>query len=116
MKQCLVFVIAFQLLLTSVLGYAHLASQPHEPYEAPHIHTDKAMFGSVISDAINSGVLGDEHGTENHDRTECHSHLFSFVLPPLFDKLMARTPELSLSREPQSVGIVHAPPVPPPTT
>lgn len=104
MKQCLVFVIAFQLLVTSVLGYAHLASEPHEPYEGPHIHADKSMFGSVES-----------ADSECHDRAECHSHLFSFVLPPFFDKPVVRNPELSFSIEPQAVGIVHAPPVPPPT-
>lgn len=99
--------IAFQLLLTSVLGYAHLASQPHDPYEAPHIHTDKAMFASDVDEA--------DHHSEGHDRAECHSHLFSFVLPALLEKPAVRSPELSFSIEPQAVGIDHAPPVPPPT-
>ena len=121
--------IAFQLLFTSVLGYAHLASQPHDTH---HIHSEKSTFANTSSshrapiDSTPEIGVFDAYGfskdtlengvdSQDHDRTECHSHLFSFVLPSPLVKLVIRCPQLSLSITPQALGIVHAPPVPPPT-
>ena len=102
MKLAIILVVSLQLLINSMLGYAHMAMDPHDSCEAIHVH---------ISDGQNLDSDPQEH--DGHDEST-HIHLCFLVLTPTDNKLRIHPASKHLSLSATLTSRTLTPPVPPP--
>lgn len=104
MKKALLLLLTLQLLINSMLGYAHMAVDIHDDHETAHVHAG----GHLPSDI----QLGEER---NDHENETHAHLCFVLLDnpgQLKDKPLTSNP---ISLDSTFSSLTQAPPVPPPT-
>lgn len=103
MKKCLVILVVLQLLVNSMLGYAHLELDPHDAWDSAHAHMVEHQ----------ADALSQDNELENHE-TEVHAHFCFVVLDnsgPITNAAMSSKP---VSLVVAFSSHIASPPVPPP--
>ena len=108
-KRFFIILVTCQLLLNGVWAQAHKADSDHDSHTVPHLHMD--IKSDVVDNLTDTEDKTDEHSYENY----FHIHLHAFITSNNLNHFEQRFSDKPLIFIAQLNGLIHTPPVPPPT-
>ena len=100
-------------MLNGVWAQAHKADSDHDSHTVPHVHMDMNTDTDIgnAENLAGRDENSDDHSHENH----FHTHLHAFITSNNLSHFEQRFSEKPLVFMAQLSGLIHTPPVPPPT-